>query len=90
MSTIQEKVFEAFPAFPHYTTIHSLFDSLPQIHITSIENAVWRLVRLGKVERDNERKTNIYRLVRGATRPIDMRGHHGKSGRRAKCRLAPT
>ena len=85
MSNIQQKVFDAFPAFPRYITIHGLFDSFPNVEIESIETAVRRLVAMGKVEKDRSKRTHLYRLCRGATRPIDMRGHHGKSGRRAKC-----
>ena len=90
MSNIQQKVYDAFPAFPRYTTIHALWDKFPNIDVNSVKNAIWRLIAKGMVERDNERRFNFYRLRKGAKRPIDMRGHHGNSGRKRKCPSAHT
>lgn len=80
---IQQRVFDAFPALPGMTTIDALATALPFAR-WSIIKALERLSALDIVELAPRNVCCVYRLVKGARRPIDMRGHHGNSGRRPR------
>lgn len=78
---IQQRIYDAFPPFPEFVTILSLFKRFPYLESESIEKALFRLIQLGIVEKDKRTRQHLYRLRKNAKRPIDMRGRHGKSGR---------
>lgn len=67
-------------------TIDTLTRSLPYPRPSIIE-ALRRLREdLKIIEFAPPNACCVYRLVKGAKRPVDMRGQHGKSGRRPKDR----
>lgn len=83
-SNLQQQVFDAFPAHPGIVTLDSLVRSLPYPK-ESIRKAVKRMREdLGIVEFAPPNTCCVYRLVKGAKRPLDMRGQHGNSGRKPK------
>lgn len=82
-SNTQQRLYDAFPAFPGIVTLHTLVATLP-ITRDSIIEALYRLRRRGFIEIAPRNVCCVYRRVNGARRPIDMRGHHGNSGRRPR------
>lgn len=77
---IQQRVFDLFPQYPQSITLYTLIQSLPFFDRASIVNAVNRLIRRRSVERV-QGALAVYRRRKGSSRPVDMRGHHGNSGR---------
>ena len=86
MGNIEQRVFDAFPPYPHTVTIYSLAAALPEVARVSVYEAVRRLKEARVVEQYPPAAKTVYRLCKNARRPHDMRGHHGKSGRKRKPR----
>lgn len=80
---IEQRIFDAFPPFPQLTAVHALEIAFPHLDRRSIYHALRRLREAGCIERGEAR--GIWRRVKGATMPIDRRGH-GKGGRKPKKR----
>lgn len=80
---ISQRIFDAFPPFPQITTMHALELVFPHLDRRSIHEALARLKKAGCIERGPA--VGIWRRVKGATPPIDRRGH-GKGGRKPKAK----
>lgn len=78
-ANIQQRVWDAFPAYPGTTTMAALRQQLSWWPTDTIRRAVRSLKRLKCVENAT---FGVYRRVKNARRPVDMRGHHGNSGRK--------
>lgn len=83
-ANFQQRIFAAFPPYPQFITIFSLRDKFREYDEEGVREAVRRLIRLKKVEKVIVAKAHLYRLVKGARRPVDMRGHHPNTGRKPK------
>lgn len=77
---IQQRVFDLFPPYPQSITLYSLLSALP-FEKRSIYRAIEELKRKKKIEAEPMTRRAVYRRRQKAHRPVDMRGHHGKSGR---------
>ena len=80
---IEQRVFDAMPPYPAYTTRTVLQMAFPFLDPESLKYALKRLREAGLVERG--RDLGVWRRTRGATMPIDRRGH-GKGGRKPKAK----
>lgn len=81
-SSIQQRVFDAFPTHPTTIRIGDFHQATPYLRTGAIRTAVYALVRKGIVERIAQAG---YRLVQNAARPRDNRGgkRHG-AGRKTR------
>lgn len=84
---IEQRVFDALPAFPGAVTVYEIYNRVPLLR-ESIQEALKRLRERAVVEfAPGTRYT--YRRVEGATRPPDRRaGNANKRGRGHKQRRA--
>lgn len=80
---IEQRVFDCFPPHPQITSLHALEIAFPHLDRRSIYEALARLRKAGCIERG--KAMGVWRRVKGATMPIDRRGH-GKGGRKPKKR----
>lgn len=88
-ANFQQRIFAAFPPYPQFITIFSLRAKFSQYDNLVILQAVRRLMRLKKVEKLVVARAHVYRLVKGARSPIDMRGRHSNVGRKPKSAHKP-
>ncbi len=79
---IQQRVFDLFPPYPRPITLYTILSSLP-FEKRSITRAIEELKKKKRIEAEPYTRRGVYRRRVKANRPIDMRGHHGNSGRRA-------
>ncbi|HKU78612.1 MAG TPA: hypothetical protein VJQ42_02120 [Rhodanobacteraceae bacterium] len=84
---VMQRVWDAFPEYPGIITFDGLHALLPNLSRATIVAAVKRLTGQPRayavryVELVRPSNGAVYRRVKGASRPIDMRGHHGNGGR---------
>lgn len=79
-SNIQQRIFDAFPPYPETVTLFTLRRLLPCFTALTVKKSVYQLVKRQCVEK--AAGMAVYRLTKGARRPVDLRGQHGNSGRR--------
>lgn len=80
---IQQRVFDALPAYPQGMTIFELYRAVPLLK-ESIQEALWRLRERKAIERVPDCRF-CYRRVLDAKRPCDGRfGNTNRKGKRAK------
>jgi len=78
---IQQRVFDLFPPYPQSVTLYTLLGELPFFDKSSVYRAIKELKRKKQIEAEPMTRRAVYRRRKKAHRPVDMRGHHGKSGR---------